>query len=187
MLPKSSNDHLRACRGPSGHTHAPLRGAANFLRIQAAMKMLLVLDHSMILHVTAWARLPAQNSWQYRFRYADLAGPFSEDKAHWSFIPYTGIWAPSWTWTKPLGNDQISRVRLTLPPFSSICTQLSARSLNDDKVRNTLLLSRFLGYWDQQEETSLPNIPVVFLHSISIWKQVWAVWKQVRRLLKHSS
>lgn len=72
-------------------THMLLWETTTFLLIQAAMKMSPMLDHSMILHVTAWARLPAQNSWQYRFRYTDLAGPFSENKDHQSFAPYTAL------------------------------------------------------------------------------------------------
>lgn len=111
-------------------THMLLWETTNFLLAQAAMKMSPVLDHSMTLHVTAWARLPAQNSWQYTLRYADLAGPFSEDKSHWSFTPYIALWHHH----EPEQNTWMTKV----PERGSHClhfhrlnisTQLSTRSL----------------------------------------------------------
>lgn len=104
-------------------------------------------------------------------------------------VPYIALWHHHELEQKHL---EMTRV----PEWGSNCLHFTRwtflhncppEDLNDDKVRNKFLLSRFLGYWGQQKKASFPNIPVVFLHSISIWKQAWDVQKQIRGLLKQSS
>lgn len=132
---------LRPCQNPVMITWEPVGlplgthmlpwETTNFSLTQAAMKMSPMLDHSTILHVTAWARLPAQNSWQYRFRYTDMTGPFSEDKAHWSFIPYITLWHHHEPEQKHLEMTKVSEWGshcLYFHPLN-ISTELSTRSL----------------------------------------------------------